>query len=66
MTYIEFDFSRFYYPFQRTKDGWVFGFLRKRKELPKLNLSEDKEFMENLFTNIEKQKVINIEQDVLN
>jgi hypothetical protein len=66
MTYIEFDFSKFYYPLQKTDDGWVFGFLRKRRELEvkinrKLNLSEDQEFMDNLLKNVDKQKVLSIE-----
>jgi len=29
MIYYEFNFKRFYFPFQKTENGWVFGFIRK-------------------------------------
>lgn len=32
MSYIEFDFSRFYTGFYRNPNGWVFGFIRYVKK----------------------------------
>ena len=47
MTYYEIDFSRFYFPFQRTDNGWAFAFLRKVTEDP-YNLSDDEDFLKEL------------------
>lgn len=47
MTYYEIDFSRFYFPLQKTEDGWVFGFLRKRIE-DQYSLSADEDFLKEL------------------
>jgi hypothetical protein len=46
--YYEINFSRFYYPFQHTEDGWVFGFLRKRIESEPYNLATDEDFLKEL------------------
>lgn len=60
MTYIEFDFKRFYFPFQRTEDGWVFGFMRMRRER---TLSNDLDFMSNLLKRIEKESLPEAQED---
>ena len=48
MTYYEIDFSKFYYPFQYTEDGWAFAFLRKRTVEESYNLSSDEDFLKEL------------------
>lgn len=67
MSYIEFNFKRFYTGFFRTNNGWVFGFIRYVKEDSLFDIEESSIIKEaSIIDEILKKTKDNKIEDVLN